>query len=797
MALLAPIRESQFVLRDRVKLAASDTEFEQALSNMAYAQLSSRAPRLFNYAVAFQVVDQSDDRNKAFGVFVFKAGDKWLQVPVFYENGQIEGTEILIVDPDEYFPLTEESVNFFMTSVDARRTGRPTDRRVSQRYSAPNLWQLNTPPTKWSSADRDTALGLRTIARSRKAPQPLPQVPTLEDAIHGRPKLAAALARLVTSRPVVADMLARVIDREKMAAAVRAAADAAVTPTIFARRAVGKSTSVKAAAMLTVIRMSQTSYRVRSLGDGLAPADRSTLLSGSNVYRDGRPDDWVTHVVDWGVEGSPGQSMNPSSGTRVQKVFMPDGSTEDCIVASAPAAPGGRADGMVLVVRKSDNACAFVPRNDVWVEGTDPDEYREWVDKLPEAGEPDSLPDHFVLVSPDRQMSVPLRKGDRAGPEGVTVYPQLADFEPQTWVIPTRKSVVPGIDADFFGRFHGRRDILDGERTKRVARTPGRAGRFVLTDNCVYYPNGTKVLAVPSGKSIEFGGWNKAVDPVDNRVRKVSSAEGHDLLTVEKAGSRFRVVIGFRAFDSDRPADAEADLVEHLGLRPADAGRLVKQATAHPLGRARVAVKLAAPQLPTMTDRGPDAPGFPVDFNSFGGGSLLDGVPIAPQVSASLSVDSLIPNTADRERNRPWPFERGLMVDPAGIQPGGPESDPEVMGLLQSAAQSGKKEIVDATALAGLLKHNDALDVISKLLGPMRKVISSLGSLLMHMYWNKDAYEERYGRSESTNLRDQVRGQFTGLGKLYLGLREKSSDQVVSETSVLPNMGEADTGGPA
>src|SRR5262245_59548536 len=128
----------------RIKRANSDKEFEQALADLAYTQLSSRAPALFRYAVAFQVIDQSDDGDRATGVFVFKAGDHWFQVPVFYKDGEIRGTEILVLGEDDYFPLTEESVNFFLENRATGRSGKPISKQQTAKYVSPSLWQLNT-----------------------------------------------------------------------------------------------------------------------------------------------------------------------------------------------------------------------------------------------------------------------------------------------------------------------------------------------------------------------------------------------------------------------------------------------------------------------------------------------------------------------------------------------------------------------------------------------------------------------------------------------------------------------------
>jgi hypothetical protein len=798
----------------RVKTANSDKEFEQALADLAYTQLSSRAPKLFRYAVAFQVVDQADDGDRAVGVFVFRAGDSWYQVPVFYKDGELRGTEILILGDDDYFPLTEESVNFFLENRSAGRAGKPISKQLSARYTAPSLWQLNTPPTKWSSARElglpPEALNLRGLARAVKGACPeVGGLPTLLAEAEKSPKLAAALGRLIARAPIFAEKLAAVLDLAGLArAAQRHKAAAAAPPAPAILRTGRRKAAAERTTGLTVIRVTQTTLEQVPViaGAGLDTATREKLKGGKNVYKDGRPDDWVTHVVDWGVVSAPGVATTPGAGADVYQVSTAGGPPERCLVASAPADPTvGNVEDEALVLRLSDNAVAVVPRQDVWVTGHEPDGLREWAADLPEAGEPDDLPARFVLVSPRGQVTRPLvRLGPVNGMTGVEVGGYACEFGPPGWAGLATRTFYPGAPPWDEGGFrstqhdHGEERLRRREmaRPRRVARTNAPAGDFVVTGNCLYYPDGTRVVSIPARhKPIRLGGWSAGEDPsvVRERDKKAQAPGGGRLSASPTRGGGF-VLESRRAGASPVVkragcyADAEADLVEAFGLRPADAARLLGLAAETP---AEVVVKFAAPTPPLMADRGAEAPTFPFDFGQQGAGFADDVVPTGFQGEAQVGVDSTYPTSSDWERYRQHPFDHALEVNPMRIgnePPPGPESDPQLMQMLATAAQSGQKDVAEVGTLAALVKYTDVDDSLARLLGPMRKFVSRLGATLINGYANPDAYEERYGRMESVDLIDRLRGQFVGLGELYLSLREKASDRVVATSSVLPDL---------
>jgi hypothetical protein len=92
-----------------------DDQFERSFSDLAYANLREKAPKLLDYLVGFQVIDKNDKDTRAAGVFGFKVGKQWFMAPIFFMNGELRGTELLYIkDQDSFVPLQENWVNYLI-----------------------------------------------------------------------------------------------------------------------------------------------------------------------------------------------------------------------------------------------------------------------------------------------------------------------------------------------------------------------------------------------------------------------------------------------------------------------------------------------------------------------------------------------------------------------------------------------------------------------------------------------------------------------------------------------------------
>jgi len=94
---------------------STETNFERAFSDLAFARLRDKAPALLDHLVGFQLIDKNDEDTHAVGVFGFKLGREWIFAPVFFINGELKGHELLYLkDRDAFVPMTEAWVNYLL-----------------------------------------------------------------------------------------------------------------------------------------------------------------------------------------------------------------------------------------------------------------------------------------------------------------------------------------------------------------------------------------------------------------------------------------------------------------------------------------------------------------------------------------------------------------------------------------------------------------------------------------------------------------------------------------------------------
>src|SRR5688572_8480499 len=91
---IAELRSHSFATTKFAEIG-SEKSFEQAFSNVAHMYLQEKAPLLQDYEVGFQLVEKSEDNERAIGVFGFKIGDQWVYAPVFFINGDLKGHELM------------------------------------------------------------------------------------------------------------------------------------------------------------------------------------------------------------------------------------------------------------------------------------------------------------------------------------------------------------------------------------------------------------------------------------------------------------------------------------------------------------------------------------------------------------------------------------------------------------------------------------------------------------------------------------------------------------------------------
>lgn len=105
----------------------NDIAFEAQLGDLAYASLQGKSPALLDYLVGFQVIDKNDDKTKATSVFGARVGEEWVYIPVFFNQGEIKGMEILYLKNQDLFVPNEEDWVLYIINRRPMKLGEKTD----------------------------------------------------------------------------------------------------------------------------------------------------------------------------------------------------------------------------------------------------------------------------------------------------------------------------------------------------------------------------------------------------------------------------------------------------------------------------------------------------------------------------------------------------------------------------------------------------------------------------------------------------------------------------------------------
>lgn len=780
-----------------VKEAASDEQtFESSLATIGRTYLASKAPNLFAHEIGFQVLDKSEDNDRAVGVFGFRVGRRILYVPLFYRDGVVKGTEQLR-DPKSKLtvPLTDNWVNYFV-SKGPDEGGEAVDRNRRKGTSEPSLWQLKYPPTKYAADESVLAHLAGAIGRP---PRPFSAGGDFDllKAAAACDRVLAGLDAWVRRYDWFADALASHYGRDKVAlcleaSARRKAAAAAALPAILKPSGGVLELPAKTAAV-TVVRVSVARLHATPLHPSLdlSESERSELASGRNAYRDSRGESDTSKSEPLvGAKSDGDLTCNPPE-SGVYGVLDEVGRVVRCAVVCEFAAFGHKHAGLCLVVPlEGKKGYKLTHRNQLWCHGqADHQAYRDWVASLPEFKEPS---EHATYVAFDNNCAAtaPFHCGpggdchptgsweakDDApywAPRDVQSDPELRHlFEsPRADSLAWKVRVLEGM--------HGKKMVVSGKR--------------------VYLPEGSRLLKLERGDSPFEPAQGSTPDWLLARMRK-SASEGAKVLHARLAGD------GGVSYEDPRDGsrrksatvtDFEADLVELHGLS-VPAARAFVVALSKNASHAEL-VKYAAPYagMPEvgLSQSAGNAPSVDLEPWTNPGGFADDVVPTETSNHLAVPIDDLMEQPGARERYKPYPVQDGIMADVPGVgngsEPAGP-SEADVR-MVADAARTGRKELFDTASLGALVKYTRLPSLLDKAKPKLLKTVTEIGDLLGHMYWNEDEWSERFGQSELGPLEDQLRGLFEGLGEAYLTLHEKAV-QDAPDAGIIPDLDPGDGG---
>lgn len=96
----------------------SNPQFERAFGSIAFTYLQEKAPGLLPYVLGFQLLDRAEQGKKAVGVFVAKLGNRILDIPMFFINGELKGHQFMrLRQPELFIPLRESFLDFLFSKL--------------------------------------------------------------------------------------------------------------------------------------------------------------------------------------------------------------------------------------------------------------------------------------------------------------------------------------------------------------------------------------------------------------------------------------------------------------------------------------------------------------------------------------------------------------------------------------------------------------------------------------------------------------------------------------------------------
>lgn len=798
-----------------IKSAAGDVSLERSIANIAYAKLSDKSPKLFDYVKGFQILDQTEDRDQAVGLFGFQIGDKTFRVPIFYRNGRIFGTEIIMPDHKTFRPLNDHWVQY-LVSREPDNPGEPT--RSSYRSTAPSLWQLSVPPTKWASENPHVAKELAHVKKAFEAYTPRDNHSLLMEVLYNDEQAAQSFRNVLSLYPEIKEAAFKIYDKDELSQACFMVGHG---KHLLKKQAYTVDTLLDdkiPKPKLVVIRLTKiTKYKFPTTYTHLTGSEKKTLLEGKNVYRDTREESGISDVFEYHTTPGFKKLKNPTK-NGIYNIVMPGGGTEKCAVAGPVYIPGGGGFDGVLVVRLSDKAACLAHRSRVYTNcpACPSEEFESFTESGSTINSVGDLPasDPFIIYTCDCEFTSPLKKSYNSPSTGnrteVCCATEIPSFQDALTWYPRRFPLTNGNPKwDRPGYQNGPYKYVNNaaleDRQEKI--NPLNAPKAIVLipkrnnmqgqGNALMVPKESKFIVVKcddySTESKFCPMWDQIPTHFDDEAyldedtlaeygKKEATIKGFKnlpKLKVTKVKDGIKINDPRKSPISDienvlNPLDAEADLVESHGLKAEKAASLIKRAMTD--GVAHAYIKYANPYLATPLVQEPPGQDVPhIDRSAGSIGLFHNGINTVRNAEASVQVPSLQgsqlytlidPFSAD-EHIGPAPLEESKYHKSSTFQ--------KAVQLMKVAAHEKTKDLFDSATLSVILKSNSIDSILDTMLTKTLDYINWIGRQLCHVYWNYDKYAERFGKDDVEGIIDRLRDLLEKTGDFYLILEERDS----------------------
>lgn len=709
-------------------------EFEKSFADLAYSYINRNAPKLLDFMVGFQVLDQNDDETKAVGVFGFSVGGKnkdMFYAPVFFINGKLKGQELLYNgSADSFIPMDESWVDFILNKKPAM-IGNPDeeeDRSALSRYT-PNFRDLlgrgihKTAATEANpfgpsmitgkvvigkEFDLTPALGMFSMDHKEELYKKASEDLDLEKMAKENPSLCDALEFRLIQYPEFAKYASKMYTFEGLSDDPKGHKSnnhkAPIKETVVDKDL--KKTEVDDKSVTKEKKASPIFFTEPELF--FTEEQKQELLKKGYVVVDEREDKDLDQIIDGDLSLS-----NPSE-PGVYNVVFDDLSVKECLwLPNRNQAPGYNGDLYEQVGNMAISACIGL-----LVEMSDKTEHSVFDPIITIQAEPTktlSELDDGVLQTVGSQNT-----SDTTGDTVRLIHKPSGDY----------------------------RALYKDVRLVESDRVEG----IITSGDSLIIPKGQCGILKTSYPYANDS--TSDTRPLDSKVG-ISRIFDKSASTAARCGNVWK--FNFQGINKEAHSEVDAmkTLMTDCGLSKEAASHVVEN-TSEDGYEFITKSALKAP----FDEYDPYAP--MLDLDNTIGTEPWSGARIEGDVRDSIPVQGLLTN--DRS-------DYG-------------EIEPTVFDTMRRAVSTGQKDVFDLTALNSLMDISDVDESIDKNLPGIVTAVDKIGRSLFLLYFHIDDFEERYGKEDIADLEDTLKSALKTNGKLVLFLKKRSIGKDVDDVEV-------------
>ena len=715
----------------RAAVDGSTTAFETAFANLATANLQDKAPGLLDKLLGFELIEKSDENDRAIGVFGFKVGEQLLYAPVFFLNGELKGDELLyMAGTDSFVPMDEKWVNYLMNRKPIT-IGKPVSQQNTRRNIAtPSFDMFKELPTKYGSALADWSL--EGVAGLLTATEGYTQPALMADKLVEKSAAAAKrFLQIIDAYPTLLDPIVQCYGNGIVDKAVNC---------------------VKSASLININNLPTTKKQASALqiftdfcdNDDLSPDDKLEIRRKGYLIKDAREQASVVYKTQEEL------SLQSPDKTGLYDVLCKPAIFERCFVSLAPVGVQNTTDARKLVIKinspvkwKSTSSPDLLTSEEDLVE-----EYKKWLKGLPTT-RTISSGNSYILISNDGKNSTTVFTVDAVigtnGGKTFNIYWSTnADYSnPRNRIMPVEDYAVDSA--------YNYRDSWQNRINKLTL--SDKVKDFVVLGDTLLVPKDVKVFKL---KTAEKPTDSDACTPCNNinimDSDELPLANQSDIkLLIIKNSSELKVHTDrYEAYVNDKRfslKEALFHLVKVHGLRE----KVAKELLLNKGGRYRIKYALNPYHLQgpgVATEWGDE---IPTGNDTFFGSDM----PVSP------SQEQVLP-FADMQGFSPDELEANELTQ-----------EEDIRRQLGQAQQTGQKEVFDTQMLGTLLNTSREKKIIDDYLPALVKGLDATARLLFNMYWHNDQFIDRFGEREIEEIEEALKNTFSQLGDLTMALKKR------------------------